>query len=203
MRFDTMNDNLSNVNAVLQSLAQRSQGRWRSSACGVTSGLRSIPALVHADGYAAETGRSRIALVAGLSGNAEDAALGLRALQWAADGHSATSDNIALTGVPLVNPEGNVDLSEAFPPEGNFFYDADAPETRYLWRWLCFQAPDLVLEIRAGGSVEWQANEVAGGLSAALGASGSVFDDSSLTAALGRGTPDNLGKIPGLRLTVP
>ena len=143
-----MNDNLSNVNATLQSLAQGSQGRWRFSACGVTAGLRSIPALVHADAYAAETGRRRIVLVAGLSGNAEDAALGLRALQWAADGHSAASDNIALTGVPLANPEGRADLSQAFPPEGNFFYDADTPETRYLWRWLCFQAPDLVLEIR-------------------------------------------------------
>ena len=197
-----MNDHLETVNAAIQSLAQGSQGSWRLSACGVTSGLRSIPALVHTDAYAAETERSRVALVSGLSGNAGDAALGLRALQWSAGGGSPASGNIALTGVPLANPEGRADLSAAFPPEGNFFYDADAPETRYLWRWLCFQAPDLVLEIRAGGSVEWQANAAAGELAGALGASGAALDDGSLTAALGRGTPDNLGTIPGLRLTV-
>ena len=173
------------------------------SACGVTAGLRSIPALVHLDAYAAETERRRVALVSGLSGSAEDVALGLRALRWNAGGGSPASGNIALTGLPLANPEGRADLSKGFPPEGNFFYDADAPETRYLWRWLCFQAPDLVLEIRAGGSVEWQANGAASELGASLGASGIVLDDSSLIGALGRGTPDNLGTIPALRLTVP
>ena len=198
-----MNDSLSDVNAALQSLAEGSQGSWRLSACGVTAGLRSIPALVHADAYAAETERRRIVLVAGLSGNAEDAALGLRALQWSAASDSPAPGNIALTGVPLANPEGREDLSKGFPPEGNFFYDADAPETRYLWRWLCFQAPDMVLEVRAGGSVEWQANAAARELGEALGASGAALDDGSLTAALGRGTPDNLGTIPGLRLTAP
>ena len=200
MRFDAMNDNLSNVTADLQSLAQESQGRWRLSACGVTAGLRSIPALADVDAYAAETGRRRIALVSGLSGNAEDAALGLRALQWAAGAHHPYAGNVALTGVPLANPEGRTDLSAAFPPQGNFFYDADAPETRYLWRWLCFQAPDLALEIRAGDTVEWQANAAAGELGGALGASGVALEDSSLSAALGRGAPDNLGPIPGLRL---
>ena len=203
MRFDDMNDNLSNVNADLQSLAQGSQGRWRLSACGVTAGLRSIPALVAVDAYAAETGRRRIALVSGLSGNVEDAALGLRALQWAAGAHHPYAGNVALTGVPLANPEGRTDLSAAFPPQGNFFYDADAPETRYLWRWLCFQAPDLALEIRTGNTVEWRANAAAGELGPALGAPGVVLDESSLVAALGRGTPDNLGPIPGLRLTTP
>ena len=173
------------------------------SACGVTAGLRSIPALVAADAYAAETGRRRVALVAGVSGNADEAALGLRALQWAAGGHHPNAGNIALTIVPSANPEGRADLSQAFPPEGNFFYDADAPETRYLWRWICFQAPDLVVEIRSGDSVEWQANAAVGELGAALGASAAVLDDSSLTAALGRGTPDNLGTIPAIRLTTP
>ena len=198
-----MNDHLETVNTALESLAQGSEGRWKWSAYGVTSGLRSIPALVHVDAYAAETGRRRVALVAGLSGNAEDAALGLSALQWAAGGHHPNAGNIALTGVPSANPEGRADLSQAFPPEGNFFYDADAPETRYLWRWICFQAPDLVVEIRSGDSVEWQANAAVGELGAALGASAAVLDDSSLTAALGRGTPDNLGTIPAIRLTTP
>ena len=61
----------------------------------------------------------------------------------------------------------------------------------------------MALEIRAGDTVEWQANAVAGELGAALGGSGVALEDSSLSAALGRGTPDNLGPIPGLRLTTP
>jgi unsaturated rhamnogalacturonyl hydrolase len=37
-----------------------------------------------------------------------------------------------------------------FPPEKGFFDHPDKPESRYLWRWVTYQAPDLVLQIRGG-----------------------------------------------------
>jgi rhamnogalacturonyl hydrolase YesR len=37
-----------------------------------------------------------------------------------------------------------------FPPAKGFFDHPDQPESRYLWRWVTYQAPDLVLQVRGG-----------------------------------------------------
>ncbi|GIT43521.1 MAG: hypothetical protein Ct9H300mP11_14570 [Chloroflexota bacterium] len=77
---------------------------------------------------------------------------------------------IALSAIPCANPDGlRLDVapgngsggnpSGIYPPgKGKFFYDWENPEKRYLWRWICFQAPDLVLELQAGESVQWGIN---------------------------------------------
>ena len=83
---------------------------------------------------------------------------------------------------------------------GNFYFDAENPEKRYLWRWICFQAPDLALEVQSGsGSVAWEYNAAARHLAPALAAR--EIRNDSLLGALGDGYPEGLGTIPGLRLT--
>ena len=199
-----MNDRLADLNVFLGSLSQASPGRWRLSSCGVTASLQPIPALIDTDAYAAATDRARVVLISGLSPGADSqVALARRALEGMRGVGGGLSGEIALSAVPWANPDGARDLSGGYPPQGNFFNDSEERETRYLWRWLCFQAPDLILEVRAGESVQWQANASGSGLGSALGGATVISEDTSLLAALGQGSPDGLGPIPGLRLTTP
>ena len=186
-------------------------GFWTRTACGVTRSLTPIPALVDRYAYAAETSRSRILLVGGLSGLPSDAELALRALELYAGGGDGLALRIGLSAVPCVNPDG-LRLGRApengaggipsgeYPPEGNFYHDGQDPEKRYLWRWTCFQAPDLVLEVQASDdSVRWECNSAARNLAPALAARD--LTDRGFLNALSDGYPEGLGPIPGLRLT--
>src|SRR5688500_5310033 len=40
-----------------------------------------------------------------------------------------------------------------FPPVKGFFDHPEEPESRYVWRWVTYQAPDLVLQLRGGDSL--------------------------------------------------
>jgi rhamnogalacturonyl hydrolase YesR len=172
-----------------------------------------MPALLDRDAYAASTSRARVLLVSGLSGRPDDVAYGLRVLGFFAAGGPSLAGGIALSAVPCGNPDGLAadaglgngaggDPSSGYPPEGSFFHDQQNPETRHLWRWIGFQAPDLILEVRSGSRIRWEANEAARPLAPAVGAT-PVQDDGSLLAAMGTGNPNGLGPIPGLRLTAP
>ena len=74
----------------------------------------------------------------------------------------------------------------AYPPQGGYYYDPDGPEERYLWRWACLLAPDLVIEVRAGDSAKWEVNEVAEEFAAALDAA-PVLPPDGFVGAIGRG----------------
>ena len=54
-----------------------------------------------------------------------------------------------------------------FPPQKGFFDHPDEPESRYAWRWVTYQAPDLVLQLR-GGDVMSRSSPPAGSLAAAM-----------------------------------
>ena len=201
-----MNSVIDRVNASLEALAQANPGLWRLTACGVTPGIQSIPALVSLDAYLPDSNRRRLLLVAGLadrgSGLTDGIDLGLAALQRFGDRAAELSPKIALTAVPCCNPDGGHDLSTGYPPVEDFYNHAEAPERRYLWRWTCFQAPDLILEIRplASASVTWSANPAASHLGSALGDAQTISDPSSLPGALGNDAPSGLAPIPGLIL---
>ena len=182
------------------------------SACGVTRSGHEIPALVDRDAYIPTAQRARVLLVSGLSGKASDLDQALQALDMFASSGQRFASGVALSAIPCGNPDGLVlgtprgngaggDPSRGYPPEGNFFHDQIDPEVRYLWRWICFQAPDLVLEVSTGDRVQWEANQAAGRLAPAVAAT-AMPEDGSLLAALGTPTPDGLGPIPGLRLIV-
>ena len=176
---------------------------WEIGYWGVTRGGQNIPALVHRDAYRTESPRMRVILVSGFSGNEADVALAMQALDSVESWQPALHGNIALSAAPNVNPEGNGDQALSYPPQDGFFFDADQPESRYLWRWLGFQAPGLVLDIRFANSVAWEANAAASTtLGYAIGA-GPLEQNGSLLEAMGGGQPDGLGPIPGLRLSTP
>lgn len=54
-----------------------------------------------------------------------------------------------------------------FPPVKGFFDHPEQPESRYLWRWATYQAPDVLLQIR-GGDVMSVGSPPAGSLAAAM-----------------------------------
>ena len=203
-----MNDRITGVNTFLQGLAQTRPDLWRLSACGVTLGIQSIPALVDVDSYIPksnrpESNRVRLLVISGLRAENGESELGLAALERFGDRVDELSPRIALTAVPWGNPEGNHDISSGYPPQDNFYNDPQSPEKRYLWRWACFQAPDLLLEIRPADSVLWSANQAAAHFQQALGNVLTISDTASLPAAVGAGSPCGLAPIPGLILETP
>ena len=54
-----------------------------------------------------------------------------------------------------------------FPPAKGFFDSPDQPESRYLWRWVAYQAPDVLLQVR-GGDVLSRSAPPTGSLAAAM-----------------------------------
>ena len=195
--------------ARLESLAAEKAGNWTLDACGVTRSEAPLLALVHRNAYLPETASTRVLMIGGLSGGASDVEMALRVPGLYVG--SGRTRAVSLSAVPCGNPDGLAQgvapgngaggvPSAGYPPADNYFDDAKDPESRYLWRWACFQAPDLVLEVRAGSSVAWEANGPAAPLAAELSAT-PLGPADSLLAALGRGEPSGLAPVPGLRLT--
>ena len=54
-----------------------------------------------------------------------------------------------------------------FPPVKGFFDHPEQPESRYAWRWVTYQAPDLLLQVR-GGDVLSRGTPPGGSLAAAM-----------------------------------
>ncbi|MDP7579289.1 MAG: glycoside hydrolase family 88 protein [SAR202 cluster bacterium] len=198
------------------SLGQLSKDRadiWSVTSCGVTRSERAIPALIDRHAYSPATDRVRVLLVGGLSGRPGDVKVSLKAVQLFADSGGYLSSKIGLTAIPCGNPtgfamdngphngSGGVPGS-GYPPDGGFFNDRENPESRYVWRWICYQAPDVVLEVQQEEYVVWEANAPAKGIGSVLNAS-QIEPDDSLLSAIAIGQPDGLGPIPGLRLAVP
>ena len=200
------------IREALDTLAAARPAFWSRTACGVTRSLTPIPALLDRNAYSAESARARILLVGGLSGRPEEVDLVLHALELYAGGGDGLALRVGLSAIPCANPDGlrlgrgpdngaGGNPSQGYPPVGNFYFDARDPEKRYLWRWICFQAPDLVLELQSGtGSVAWECNAAARHIAPAVAASREIREE-GLLRALGEGYPEGLGTIPGLRLT--
>ena len=74
-------------------------------------------------------------------------------------------DRWTVSALPMADPDGRSRGTPfAFPPTTGFYEDAELPESRYVWRWVTYQAPDLVVELRGAPS----ATEAADSLAAAL-----------------------------------
>ena len=199
------------IRQALDTLAQARPGFWTRTACGVTRSLTPIPALLDRNAYSAKTGRIRVLLVGGLSGRPADVDMALHSLELYAGGGDGLALRIGLSAIPCGNPDGlrlgrgpengaGGDPAQGYPPVGNFYQDEQNPEKRYLWRWICFQAPDLVLAVRSGtGSVQWECNTAARRFAPGLAARD--LESGTLLGALGEGYPEGLGVIPALRLT--
>ena len=188
-------------------------------------------------GGAGRGGRPYVLLVAGLRGQAADTPRMLAALDRFVQSAAAGASGVVLSAIVAANPDAlaggdwepgaaqRVNLAVGYPPDGGFYFDETAPERRYLWRWICYQAPDLVVEVAlsddadggvssdrgssgraesgvAAAAARWAANAAAaGGMAARALDAAAMADDDSLVSALGRPASDAPGTIPGLRLT--
>ena len=119
----------------------------------------------------------RLVLVGGLDGDADAARIVLDAVRWfKTEAPEAERARWLVSALPLALPGAEATGAPAtFPPVDGFFDDPDRPETRYVWRWVAYQAPDLVVEVRAGDEPSVRAGTgpeaegvPAGSLSAAL-----------------------------------
>ena len=197
----------------IEALASEHAELWTLDACGVTRSETQIAALLHPDAYVPETDRTRVLLLSGLTGRSEGAENGFRVLDSYLSGGEAIQRDVALSAIPCANPDGLAqgtlssngaggNPAEGYPPEDNYYYDLNDPEARYLWRWIGFNAPDVVLEVREAYSVRW---EYAGPIERIANALNAypISADSSLVSALSQGNPNNLAPIPALILTCP
>ena len=202
-----------NLAARIQTLANEYSHLWTVDACGVTRSETQIPALLHADAYVPDTDRARVLLLGGLSGRSEGVENGFRVLESYASEGEALQREVALSAIPCANPDGLAqetlpnngaggNPSEGYPPEDGYYYDPNDPETRYLWRWIGFHAPDVALELREAYNTRWEYSGPIERIANTLNAYPMTADD-SLVSALSEGAPNNLAPIPALTLTCP
>lgn len=206
--------------ALINLLRKRSPAYWQSTAIGLTPELRPIMALqdTRTLPFSGDDHRPSVLLVAGLRGETTDTLRILTALERFTGTAAAQESGVALSVIVAANPDAlsggdweeaadnKVDLTVGYPPEDGFYFDATAPERRYLWRWICYQAPDLVVEValtdNEDGAARWEANDAATGGSVAAAVNAvHLGGGDSLVAALGRPAQDAPGVIPALRLT--
>lgn len=197
---------------LIDSIRARTSLPWADDGCGVTRQDTPIAALVHPDAYSDESDRHRVLLLGGLRGSPDDADAMASALESYATNRKLRN-RIALSVIPCANP-GGLDSGDGtgngsggnptggYPPEGGYFNHETDPEARYLWRYIGFMAPDFVLEVRAADSVKWESSNAPSPISEALGAA-QTPDDGGLLSALDSGCPNDLGRVPGLRLNTP
>ncbi len=206
--------------ALINLLRKRSPAYWQSTTIGLTPELRPIVALqdTRTLPFAESEHRPSILLVAGLRGDTADTPRILAALERFTGTAAAQASGVALSAIVAANPDAlaggdweeeaanKVDLTNGYPPQDGFYFDEAAPERRYLWRWICYHAADLVVEVALSDDdsheTRWEANAAAEGGSVAAAVNAvPVGDDDSLVAALGRPADDMPGVLPALCLT--
>jgi hypothetical protein len=204
-----MSTDISEIRQSLDSVMGDKSNQWTWTSCGLTSASHSIPALIHEDTYSPDSKKARVLVIVGSSDTSDRAHI-LDMLFRCYMEHP-NQDGIALSLIPATDVDsvdstagGTSDLCHlgmGYPPTGKFYQTAKGLENQYLWRWIAFNAPDLLLEIQIGGSVRWEANDAVADLPLTVGAS-HVSDYDSLVGAIGKIQNDTPGAIPGLRLTV-
>jgi rhamnogalacturonyl hydrolase YesR len=146
-------------------------------------------------------------IVGGLDGTPQSSQAVLEAIRWfKEDAPAALRRTWTVSAIPCARPPlcGTApDGGDApvFPPEDGFYNHDTSPETRYVWRWVAFQAPDLVLEVRSGPVVSWEVSSGAGALDLAGTASTTLTPPpaGTLAAAISSGAPSGLAPAPAVR----
>ena len=129
----------------------RLEGEPRSvSAAGMTDDETPLLTLENRSAFDPSDARRRLVIVGGMDGDANGARLALEAVRWFKTGASESDRTGWVVSVlPLADPTGDGFLETAtFPPTDGFFNDPDQRESRYIWRWVTYQVPDLVVELR-------------------------------------------------------
>ena len=122
------------------------------SAAGLTNAMDPLLTIENTSAFSPTDTRRRVVLVAGLDGDRAGADVAVEAVRWFKTGADATIRSAwSVSVLPLANP--GTQLPFLFPPEDGFYNDVAIPETRYVWRWVTYQAPDVVIELRSGPDI--------------------------------------------------
>lgn len=179
------------------------------SYCGITKNGYQIPVLLHKNAYDFAADCSRILIIGGGNGTDGDVQLALNVIETITS-HYNDFNTLSISYIPCLDYDAYIGgsqtsqvqgkLTHGFPPDGNYFFNPEIPESRYIWRWVSYQAPDIVIELSLGESIQIEPNEAAPDFIADMDTAGPVSDD-SLIGALGQKHESNLGSIPGVRIT--
>ncbi len=171
---------------------------WTLDACGVFGNGQAMPALLHRFAYNRTDERPSVLVIGDLAGKTHGDTIA-HAIADAVSGNDRTA---ILSAAPAPVQPGAPVHAQSYPPDGGYFDHQSNPESRYLWRWVNYLAPDLLVELRTGESNELRVSEEQ---YAALANTPyeTGFEDDSLPSALSRGKGDGVGEIPCLRITAP
>ena len=179
------------------------------SYCGITKQGYQIPVLLHKSAYDFSGDCARILIIGGVNGTDDAVQLSLDVIDTITN-HYDDFSMLSISYIPCLDydayisnpktPQIEGKLTHGFPPDGNYFFDPEIPESRYVWRWISYQAPDLVIELALAESIQIESNEAAPAFIADMDTASPISDD-SLIGALGRKHESNLGSIPGVRIT--
>ena len=126
------------------------------SAAGVTRDETPLLTLEDPSPFDVSRPERRIVLVGGLDGDSAAAArIVLDAVRWfKTEAPERERARWTVSALPMAQPSPDgPSRPGGFPPAGGFFDDPDRPESRYVWRWVAYQAPDLVVEVHAGDAL--------------------------------------------------
>ena len=175
------------------------------SYCGITRNGYQIPVLLHKGAYDFSGDCTRILIIGGGNGIDADVRLSLNAIETITN-HYDDFSTLSISYIPCLDydayisnpqtPQTEGKLTHGFPPDGNYFFDPEIPESRYIWRWVSYQAPDLVIELSLGESTKIESNVAVPAFLADM-STASPISDESLIGALGRKHESNPGAIPG------
>ena len=146
------------------------------SAAGTTRDGQRIRTIEHGAPFDPARSERRLVLVGGLDGDSVSASIVLDAVHWfKSEASDSTRSAWLVSALPLAAPSSDASLlsPDTFPPADGFFDHPDRPDTRYVWRWVSYQATDLVVEVRAGDGLQVRSSAggddlPAGSLAAAL-----------------------------------
>ena len=179
------------------------------SYCGITKNGYQIPVLLHKDAYDFSGDCTRILVIGGVTGTDGDVQLSLDVIETITNQYNGFNV-LSISYIPCLDydaylgnlqvPETQSKLTHGFSPDGNYFFDPETPESRYIWRWVSYQAPDLVIELSLGESIRIELNDAAPAFIADMNTVSTVSDD-SLIGALGQKYESSPESIPGVRIT--
>jgi rhamnogalacturonyl hydrolase YesR len=137
------------------------------SAAGVTRSAQRLATFENSSPFDPSANTRRRVVVVADNERAARATLG--AIRWfKTEASRSLRDQWAISAVlPSYASDATPAQQLEFPPDKGFFDHPEKPESRYLWRWVTYQAPDLVLQIR-GGDVLSRGTPPAGSIAAAI-----------------------------------
>jgi hypothetical protein len=120
------------------------------SGAGITRSETPILTIENASAFDPASTRLRVVIVGGLDGDERGARAAIDAVRWLkVEAPKSIRERWVVSALPMADPDGHARARAfAFPPDKGFYDDPQQPESRYVWRWVAYQVPDLLIEFR-------------------------------------------------------